>query len=243
MKAIKMFALTGISVLFLQCAEMQSVATQLPGVINAAGIGNVSNQQISMGLKEALDLGIQQGITSLGKTNGFFNNSLVKIALPQELQQVDATLRKVGLGALSDEGIKLLNRAAEDAVSSAAPIFTSALQQMTFTDAKNILFGGKNAATLYLQNTTTTQLVNAFEPKVSASLGKVGADKAWNNIITKYNSLTGKSVNPDLNSYVTEQAINGVFKMVAQKETDIRTHVSSRTTTLLQQVFALQDTK
>ncbi len=239
---IKKMLVASIALLSLQCSEMQTVTNQLPGVVNAmGGVGEVSNSQISNGLKQALELGIQNGVSQLGQSDGFYGNSLVRIALPDELQKVDRTLRQMGLGKLSDEGVKLLNRAAEDAVSTAAPIFTSAISQMNFSDAKNILLGGNNAATQYLQNTTTTQLVSAFEPKVSQSLGKVGADKVWTNLITKYNSFTGMNLNPDLTEYVTEQAVNSVFKMVAQKETQIRTDVNSRTTDLLKQVFAIQD--
>ncbi len=241
MKFIQKCLMAGILVISVQCTEMQQVANQLPGVVNYGGINGVSNQEIGLGLKEALDLGIQDGISSLGQTNGFFTNDLVRIALPPELQKVDQTLRNMGMGKLSDEGLKLLNRAAEDAVSEAAPIFKNALFNMNFADASHILLGGQNAATQYLQNTTSQQLVQAFSPKVSQSLGKVGADKVWNNIITQYNGFTGAQINTDLTAYVTEQAVNGVFKMVAQKETDIRTHVNSRITPTLQKVFALQD--
>ena len=113
---------------------------------------------------------------------------------------------------------------------------------MSFSDATSILMGGDNAATNYLKSKTTTSLETAFEPKVKNSFSKVGADKVWNDIITKYNSIpTVKKVNPDLTNYVTQQAINGLFTMVAQKEAGIRNNVSERTTPLLQKVFAKQD--
>ena len=114
---------------------------------------------------------------------------------------------------------------------------------MSFQDAANVLLGGNNAATNYLEQKTTTQLTTAFKPKVANSLGKVGADKTWSNIISKYNAITGKNINTDLNGYVTEQAIKGVFNMVAEKEAAIRGNSSLRTTNVLQQVFALQDHK
>ena len=115
---------------------------------------------------------------------------------------------------------------------------------MTFTDAKNILMGADNSATMYLQNTTSTALYGKFNPVVKKSLGKVGADQIWNNIITKYNSLPMTAdVNPDLNDYVTDKAMEGVFKMVAKEEKEIRTNLSARTSDLLKKVFALQDKK
>lgn len=224
---------------FSSCTELQQIATQIPN--QTGGIAGVSSIRIADGLKQALNFGVQEGITSLGKKDGFFGNNLTKILLPQELQKVDNTLRNIGLGSLADEGLRLLNRAAEDAVTEATPIFTNAITSMTFNDAKGILLGNDNAATNYLERTTEKQLFTAFKPKVENSLGKVGADKIWEQIISKYNTFTGQSINTDLNSYVTEQAINGVFKMVAQKETGIRNNIGLRTTPLLQEIFALQD--
>jgi len=229
--------------LFSGCAELQT-ASQISGILNqVGGLSGLSNAQISSGLKEALNLGLSEGILKLGQKDGFTNNALAKILLPQELQGVEKTLRSVGLGSLADQGLKLLNSAAEDAVVEAGPIFKNAIATMSFQDAAGILMGGDNAATQYLQTKTTAQLTAAFQPKVANSLGKVGADKVWSNIITKYNALAGKNINPDLNAYVTEQAVKGVFHMVAEKEAGIRNNPNLRTTQLLQQVFAVQDKK
>lgn len=221
------------------CSELQTIASQIP--TETGGIAGVSSTTISQGLKQALNFGVNEGIDKLGQKDGFFGNSMTKILLPQELQKVDNTLRSIGLGSLADEGLKLLNRAAEDAVTEATPIFTNAITSMTFNDAKGILLGNDNAATNYLKSKTQTQLFSAFKPKVENSLGKVGADKIWSQIITKYNSFTGQNITTDLNSYVTTEAIDGVFKMVAEKEEGIRNDIGLRTTPLLQQVFALQD--
>ncbi|MFA7687136.1 MAG: DUF4197 domain-containing protein [Moheibacter sp.] len=233
---ISVLALAATFFLLSACTELQQIATQIP-----TQTGSVSNARIADGLKQALNFGVQEGVASLGQKNGFFGNSMTKILLPPELQKVDRTLRNFGLGSLADEGLKLLNRAAEDAVSEATPIFTTAITSMTFNDAKGILLGADNSATQYLQRTTQSQLFNAFQPKVENSLGKVGADQIWEQIISRYNSFTGQSVNTDLNAYVTEQAINGVFKMVAQKEAGIRNDIGLRTTPLLREIFALQD--
>jgi hypothetical protein len=168
----------------------------------------------------------------------------VKILLPEELRKVDAGLRRIGLSSLADEGLKVLNRAAEDAVKEATPIFVDAVRNMTFMDAKTILMGNESSATNYLQNSTSTALYGKFNPVIKNSFTKVGADKVWTNIITKYNSIPlVNKVNPDLTDYVTNQALNGVFKMVAVEEKNIRTNLSARTSVLLQKVFAMQDNK
>lgn len=200
-------------------------------------VNNLPNSTIASGLKEALSIGLNDGIKSLSQKNGFYNNSVAKILMPEELQTVEKTMRSLGMGSLADKGIKLLNAAAEDAVSEAAPIFVNALTSMTITDAKDILLGGNNSATNYLKLKTNTDLTKAFQPKVEASLGKVGADKVWNNLITKYNTLTGNKIEPNLNAYVTQQTLNGVFNMVAEKENGIRNNSALQTTSILQQVF------
>ncbi|MDN3492704.1 DUF4197 domain-containing protein [Winogradskyella bathintestinalis] len=219
------------------CAELQDVVNQLP---QSGGV--LSNTDIAAGLRQALDFGIDKQVTKLTQEDGFFKNELVRIALPSELQKVDEALRKIGLGSLADEGLKVLNRAAEDAVSEATPIFVNAVKGITFTDAKNILLGEDDAATTYLNSRTQTELYNKFKPVIDNSISKVGADQIWSNLITKYNNLPfTNNVNPDLTDYVTGEALKGVYTMIAVEEKEIRTKVSSRGTDLLRKVFALQD--
>ncbi|WP_439130431.1 DUF4197 domain-containing protein [Polaribacter sp.] len=225
---------------FTGCAELQKIASQLP---NGAG-GVLTQEQIGNGLRQALDNGIQNQVTKLTSKDGFYRNELVKILLPKELQSVDKGLRKIGLGNLADEGIKVLNRAAEDAVKTATPIFVDAVKEITFNDAKNILLGEQNAATSYLKTKTNDKLYQSFRPVINSSFSKVGADKIWSNLITKYNAIPfTKNVNPDLTSYVTEQALQGVFTMIEVEEKGIREKVGLRNTALLQKVFALQDNR
>ena len=204
-------------------------------------LSSLNSTQIASGLKEALNLGVTEGVKKLAVQDGFYKNELVKILLPEKLRAVDTKLRAVGLGKLSDKGLLLLNRAAEDAVTDAAPIFANAITSMTFDDAKTILLGSDNAATTYLQNKTQSQLFSTFEPKVKASLGKVGADSVWKQMISKYNLITGQNITTDLNEYVTTETINGVFKMVEEKESGLRNNAALRTTSLLQKVFGAQD--
>lgn len=204
----------------------------------------LSSNDISNGLKEAINKGIEKQVTKLTAVDGFYKNELVKINMPEELQKVDKTLRKLGLSSLAEEGILMLNRAAEDAVKEATPIFVDAVKNMSFTDAKNILMGNESAATNYLQTSTTTALYTKFNPIIQNSFAKVGADKIWASIIKKYNSIPLVSkVNPDLTDYTINKALEGVFKMIAVEEKVIRTDLAGRTTKLLQQVFALQDKK
>lgn len=221
----------------MACAELQQAVKQLP-----QGSSVLSNADIAAGLRQALDFGIDKQVSKLTQTDGFYKNDLVKILLPDELQKVDKTLRSIGLGSLADEGIKALNRAAEDAVKEATPIFIDAVKGITFTDAKKILLGSDDAATRYLMSKTQTALYAKFNPVIKRSFSKVGADQIWNTLITKYNNIPFTSnVNPDLTDYVTKKALKGVYTMIAIEEKDIRTTFSSRTTDLLKKVFALQD--
>ena len=221
---------------FLGCEELQQVVNQLPQG------GTLGNEEIASGLREALNMGIEKQVSKLTLEDGFYKNELVKILLPEELQKVDNTLRKIGLSNLADEGLKVLNRAAEDAVSEATPIFIDAVKGITFNDAKNILLGDDNAATNYLQQGTETKLYDKFNPIIKSSFEKVGADKIWSNLIIRYNNLPlTNDVNPDLTDYVTQEALTGVYTMIEVEEKEIRTKISSRTSDLLKKVFALQD--
>lgn len=203
-----------------------------------------SGLDIGAGLKEALNKGVTEQVSKLTAADGFYKNEAVKILLPEELQKVDKTLRKMGMANLADDGIKALNRAAEDAVKEATPIFVSAIKNMSIKDAKSILMGNENAATTYLQTETTTPLYAKFSPVVKESISKVGADVIWASIIAKYNSIPMVSkVNPDLTDYVTNKALEGVFKMITVEEKNIRTNLNSRTSEVLRKIFAMQDKK
>lgn len=233
-KIIALFAICTLSL--TSCAELEGIVGGLPGQ------PGMDNNMIASGLREALDLGIDKQVTKLTGVDGFYKNELVKILLPPELQKVDQTLRAIGLGKLADEGIKSLNRAAEDAVKGATPIFVDAVKQITFNDVRTILLGTDDAATQYLTTKTTDALYAQFNPVIKNSFGKVGADAIWTDLITKYNAIPlTNNVNPDLTDYVTQEALKGVYTMIAVEEKEIRTKVSSRTTDLLRRVFALQD--
>ncbi|WP_298767561.1 DUF4197 domain-containing protein [uncultured Polaribacter sp.] len=236
---IKRILILVVAIQLVSCAELQNVVSNLP-----SGGGALSQAQIGNGLKQALENGIKNQVSKLTTKDGFLTNELVKIAMPQELQSVEKALRKIGLGSLADKGVAALNTAASDAVKTATPIFVSAVKEMSFADAKNILLGENTAATTYLQSKTQENLYNSFSPVINNSFSKVGADKIWSNLIAKYNTIPfTKKVNPDLTAYVTEKALKGVFTMIEVEEKGIREKAGLRNTALLKQVFALQDNK
>lgn len=227
-----------ICILFFlaSCAELQQLANET--IQNQ----QVTNLDISTGLKQALRLGVSEQVAKLAQPDGFFQNEMTRILLPEELQRVDSALRKIGLGNLADEGLRVLNRAAEEAVAEATPIFVNAIKQMTIQDARGILMGNENAATAYLQRTTQDALYQQFEPIIESNFNKVGANEIWTNIINRYNRIPlVKSVNPKLTEYVTEEALKGVYTMIEVEEKEIRSSVNARSTDLLRRVFALQD--
>ena len=204
---------------------------------------NLSQDKVAKGLKEALENGIDKQVVKLTQKDGFFKNDLVKILLPKEVQKVDQTLRKMGMDNIADQGLLVLNRAAEEAVKEATPIFIDAVKNISFNDAKNILLGNEQAATDYLQQATSKSLHSKFSPVIQNSLENVGADQIWNTILTNYNSLPLVTpVNTDITNYVTEQTMAGVFKMIAVEERNIRSNMGdSRSTSLLKDVFESQD--
>ncbi|WP_298154052.1 DUF4197 domain-containing protein [Flavobacterium sp.] len=222
-------------------AQLKGLVKKASEKVNAVTKNN-GTVDIAAGLKEALNKGVSEQVSKLTAVDGFYKNEAVKILMPEELQKVDKALRKMGMGKLADDGIKALNRAAEDAVKEATPIFVDAIKNMTVKDAKNILMGSDNAATVYLQGQTTTPLYAKFNPIVKQSIGKVGADVIWESIIKKYNAIPlVTKVNPDINDYVTNKALDGVFTMITVEEKNIRNNLESRTSDLLRKVFAMQD--
>ena len=196
------------------CSQLQEVAKNLP---NQGGA--ISNDQIAQGLKAALTKGIDEEVSKLAQENGFYSNEKLRIPLPKKLEKVEQGLRSIGLGNLADKGIKALNNAAEDAVGEATPIFINAVKDMTVSDARSVLLGQQNAATQYLESKTSQQLYQKFQPVISNSFQKVGAERIWNNIIKRYNQIPlTEKVNPDLTDYVTQQALGGVFTAIADEE-------------------------
>ncbi len=214
--------------------KAKATATGSP---SATGAG-LSSNEIGSALKEALSIGVQKGAEKLSGVDGFLGNAAVKVLMPPEALKAEQTLRNMGLGTQVDQAIVSMNRAAEDAAKSAAPIFVNTIKSMSITDAVGILKGGDSAATTYLKGKTSTALTEAFRPVVEKSLVKVDATKYWNTVFTNYNKVPFvKKVNPDLTAYVTERALAGMFYQVAQEEQKIRQNPAAQTTALLQKVF------
>lgn len=217
-------------------------AQEFNKLLNKAGI-NVPQQRqtgnggIAAGLKEALMIGAEKGANLLSQPDAFFGNAARKILVPPEAARIESTLRQIGMGKQVDEAILSMNRAAEDACKTAAPIFTNAIKDMTLDDAVSILRGSDTAATSFLKQKTTAPLTTAFRPIIENSLQKTNATQHWNTLITAFNKVSLRKVNPDLAGYVTERAMSGVYQQIAVEEQNIRKNPAARTTELLKQVF------
>jgi len=239
--------------LLLICSSLYSIAQssgsssssglfkKASGLLNKAKGGNssLSNDEIIAGLKEALSVGAENSSSKLSAVDGFFANAAIKVLMPEEAKKVESTLRSMGMGNLVDKAILSMNRAAEDASKSAAPIFVNAIKQMSFQDALGILRGSDTAATSYLKGKTTAELTNAFRPVIEASLQKTDATKYWKDVFETYNKLptTRNKVNTDLSAYVTEKGLKGMFYQVAVEEQKIRKDPAARVTDVLKKVF------
>lgn len=204
--------------------------------------GDPSILQIGNALKDALVQGTSKSSDKLSAVDGFFGDTAVKIFFPPQAEKVERTLREIGLGKLCDDVILSLNRAAEDAAKQAKPIFVSAIKKMSFDDVKAILTGPQDAATQYFKKTTSDQLTTTFNPIVKASLDKVGATKYYSQVADEYNKIPFvRKVDPNIDAYVTQKAIDGLFKKIALEELNIRKNLTARTTPVLKKVFAYAD--
>jgi hypothetical protein len=219
---------------FAACDVLEEVAS---GVLTEPTL-----EEIGRGLKEALSNGISKGVESLAKKDGYFK-SAQKILLPADVRKVTDRLKNVpGFSNLENELLEKMNRGAEDAAKEAGPIFLSAIRGLTFQDATNILMGTDNAATAYLQRTTNQQLYDKFNPKIVASLNKIGVNDLWRKAADTYNKIPlVTKVNNDMDDYVTKEALKGLFNKIEEEETNIRRNKFFRTTALLKKVFAKQD--
>lgn len=200
--------------------------------------------EVAAGLKQALELGITEGAQKLAQEGGYLN-SPYRIDLPPEARKIADKLQNVpGFSNVEQLLLEKINRGAEDAAKRAAPIFRQAIAEMTFQDAMDILMGPDTAATAYLRQATWQKLYEEFNPVIVESLDKFNARQYWADAVNTYNKIPFvEKVNADLDDYVTREALEGLFAMVALKEQEIRHDVSARTTDLLRRVFAKQDRK
>lgn len=232
--------------LIILLALMGCTAAQINQALSTAGqsIGGeapLTSDDVAAGLKEALIKGISNGSDLASQMDGYFKNEAIKILFPPDVKRVEEKLRQIGLGNEVDKFVMTLNRGAEDAAKEAKPIFISAIRSMTIQDAWGILKGEQDAATQYLKRTTSAQLKEKFSPVIQNSLDKVNATKYYGDLVGTYNKIPFvDKVNPDLNDYATDKAIEGLFVMVANEEKDIRQNPMARTTDLLKRVFGAQ---
>ena len=203
-----------------------------------SGDNALTSEEVGKGLKEALTKGIEKGVSSVSKPDGYLKDLSIKLLMPEEAKKAEQKLRSLGQDKLVDDAITSMNRGAEDAANFAKDIFVQAIKDMTISDAMSILKGEDDAATSYLKKSTRSALVQKFQPIIKTSLEKVGATKHWKTVFGTYNKIPFvQKINPNLEEHVTNKAIDGLFIQIAKEEKDIRANPGARVTDLLKKVF------
>jgi len=198
-----------------------------------------SQQEATLGIKEALGQGLTKAVLQLNKQDGFFGDGFYKILLPPDAQKIEQTLRDIGLNKMVDKAILQINRGAEDAAGYAKPIFVNAIKNITVSDAIGLVKNGDTSITHFFREKTTAKLIAAFLPVIKTSLNKVEATKYYSDMVTTYNSFptSFKKLNPDLQSYVTNKTTEALFNLLAKEELNIRTNFGARSSEILKKVF------
>ncbi len=237
----KIIIVLTLSISTLSCDVLNEVAGTVLEEGSTSATSGLTNADVISGLKEALTVGITNSVNLTSVTNGFWDNSSIRIPFPQEAIKVKNYAEDLGLNQQVTKFEATMNHAAEEATKEALPIFKNAIMGMSISDGFAILNGGNGAATRFLKQNTTTELTKAFQPKIDDAISKVQLTNYWNPIITKYNAAMtftgGEKLNPDLNGYVNELAIEGLFKMIEVEENKIRQDPTARVSSILQKVF------
>ncbi|HSN21348.1 MAG TPA: DUF4197 domain-containing protein [Usitatibacter sp.] len=229
-----------VSLLGVVCAAANAQFPDLKGLLGArpSPSSGVSDDQAAAGLKEALQVSTGKAVGLTGRKDGYFGNEAIRIAMPEKLRMVEKGLRAVGYGPKVDEFVLSMNRAAERAAPAAKDIFVAAIREMSFDDARRILGGGDTAATDYFREKTSGRLKASFRPVVEKSMQQSGVTQRYDDLMGRYKSIPfSGGVSFDVNDYVVDQALAGLFYMVAQQEKEIRTNPAARVTDLLKSVF------
>ena len=239
----KIFIPLGIlSIMLVSACDVLEEAATIVTDGNSTTKPSLTNTEVIAGLKEALTVGITNSVNLTSVTDGFLGNNAIRLPFPPDALKVKEKALDWGLEGQVEKFETTLNRAAEEASKEALPIFKKAIMNMSIQDGFSILNGGNGAATKFLRDNTTAELTTAFSPKVEEAISKVKLTDYWNPIITKYNSAMtftgGEKLNPDLDKYVTELAIKGLFTMVEKEENKIRQDPAARVTDILQKVFS-----
>lgn len=234
----KIIAILSIVVLLSSCDVLLDVLGDLD---TGGGTTQLTQAEVAQGLKEALTVGIGNVVNVVAVTDGFYKNSEIRIPFPEEAIKVKEFCINAGLRNQVTQFEEKLNRAAEEAAKGSKDVFIAAITQMTISDAITILKGGDDAATQYLKKTTSTTLYNKFYPVVVSATDKIMLAKYWTPLVEKYNTAMtitgGEKVNTDLNAYVTNKALDGLYLMVAKEEKKIRVDPVARVTDILVKVF------
>jgi hypothetical protein len=211
----------------------------LKGLGGQGSLGaGLSDAKIGAGLKEALQVATEKTVSLTGKTDGYFANQAIKILMPEKLRSFESGLRAVGYGGQIDELVLGMNRAAERAAPQAKQIFFDAIGEMSFDDARKILNGGDTAATEYFKAKTTPRLTTAFRPVVEQSMSQVGVSRQYKELVGRFEAIPfAKSQAFDLDGYVVDKGLSGLFTVLGEQEKQIRTNPTARATELLQEVF------
>lgn len=229
-------------VIFSNLTFAQTRRTTTRRATNTSQSTNLSDNEISDGLRQALFQGVRKAIDDLGRRNGFLDNARVRIPLPNSLQKTEKTLRALGQGRKVDEFVEAMNHAAEEAVPVAVDIFLDSIQQMSFNDARNILFSGQDdAATQFFRRTSEDRLRQQFRPIVQDFTERVGVTQKYKQMMGKY-GFFGRVIGQDasdIDGYITEKALDGLFLLVADEERKIRRDPIGRTTDILRKVFGI----
>jgi len=226
-------------VVLMMLAAAPAVAQEILKGLPGTGSSALSDEKIISGLKEALQVGAENTVSLTGKSDGFFKNELIKILMPKELESIEKGLRSVGMGSQVDEFVLSMNRAAEGAAPAAKDIFVNAVKDMSFDDARKIYSGGDSAATEYFQAKTSATLREVFKPFVDASLNEAGVTRQYKELMGKAKSIPFmKTESFDVDSYVLDKSLEGLFKVLAEQEKQIRTNPAARVTDLLKEVFS-----
>ena len=219
------------------CNVFQSIA-QVPAIDQ----NSFSQEEIRRGLKEALHVSTDTSVTKASAVNGFLANEAIKIAIPEEAQRVIEKTRKIpivnkAVARVMEDFEERMNRAAEDAAGEAKEVFKEVIQNITFQDVVQILNGEENAATVFLENNARESLYSRFYPIVDQSMSKKNVDQTWTQVTGFYNQHVGGEVETDLNAYITNKALDGLFYLIAEEEAKIRKDPMHRVTDILQKVF------
>ncbi len=244
---MKKYGLLLLSIIaFTACSqkELQRTMDSVNEILSEDS-GSLTSGEVAAGLKEALVKGTDYAVDKSGVANGFYKNPRLFIPFPAEASKIKETALQLGLDSQVSKFEETLNRAAEQAVKEAKPIFVNAITSMTIEDAFALLKGGDNAATDFLRQKTGTQLFSKFQPKVQSAVDQVELTKYYNPLASAYNTastFTGKEeINPDLTAYITDRSIEGLFTLISDEEKKIRDNPAARVTELLKKVFGAQD--